>query len=223
MIENLLIKKMDKLLIAFFFCFISTMLNAQTFSESYVDFFKEQWFVEPTQEMREQVDSTLNNFYLQTTGKDFWESQNDLRKQSTLNEIKELATTFKLHGLDVDSLNKFTLLRVTNTNLNSGVDWFISGCIFNDKKELFYKMSYSDAGKPIWNSDSVQYSSETFILYPIIYTNIQEGNYDVLTERAKKDVDEKRQNSVIEYQILVYNSSQKKFPLKIWYLKEFGN
>ncbi|MDZ7847442.1 MAG: hypothetical protein U5L96_12075 [Owenweeksia sp.] len=114
-------------------------LKAQTFSEDYFEFFKKSWEKEPTEEMKAQVPPSVDSIYRQSTGKGFWEMQAEQQRQSTLKNIENYKSAFKLNDIEIDSVNKFVIIEESSKVAKFPPDPTRKGLIIVEGQTFSYK------------------------------------------------------------------------------------
>jgi len=201
---------------------LTTVFNskAQTFSDSYLDFFKKTWETEPTEEMKAQLDPSIDSLYIKSTGKGFWENQALQLKQTTILNIANYKAIFRLQGFDIDDKGKFIIIEETARGGNWPPDLTRQGIVIID--QLVFNYSYDP-------DREIQYELTTdFLDSKTTYFNSRKTitelalrfDIDELTRLAKKELELENIQPKAEYEIVVYNKDEEK-TLRIIYLHDF--
>lgn len=189
-------------------------LSGQNFSKSYFDFFKDSWEREITEEMKARIDPALDEFYKKTSGMGFWEKNAELRKKGVLEQIENYKTVLELKGLNIDTLNAFTIVKEKGSGLNLLPT---NGYII-----IPNKISFTFTKKKSKYLLSTNYFDSTEVYYPYrkkIKDLLESNNIKQLSDFAKQEVIDKVLKANIEYEIVLYNRSNKT-PLQIIYLHD---
>lgn len=198
----------------------SSSLTAQTFSEDYFEFFKKSWEKEPTEEMKAQVPPSVDSMYRQSTGKGFWEMQAEQQKQSTLINIENYKSAFKLNELDIDSVDKFVIIEESARGGNWPPDLTRKGFVIVDGQTFSYKFNPEAEVKYKLTTDFLA-KENTFYECRLIIADLAK-DYDIegITTLAKKEMELEGMQPKVEYEIVVYDQTAEK-PLRIIYLHDF--
>lgn len=193
--------------------FIGFTVKGQSFSELYLDTFKDSWEKEPTEEMKAQVDPALDEFYKQTTGKGFWETNAELRKKEVLDQIEQYKMVLELKELDINTIQNFILVEESNIPSSNKKHGFV---IYKNQYFTYqyipgqlssFKMSTKYLG-----TDKQFHDSRIKIK-----TLLEANQIKKLHQYAKDELKFGDVKSNVQYEVIIYNSKDKK-PLDIIYL-----
>ena len=209
--------KLTLIIGALLFC---SSTKAQTFSDDYFQFFKKSWEKEPTEEMKAQVPPSVDSMYRQSTGKGFWEIQAEQQKQSTLKNIENYKSAFKLNELDIDSLDKFVIIEESSRVANFPPDVTRKGFIIVDRQTFSYKFDPEAEVNYKLTTDFLAKESAFYDCRLIITDLAKDYDIEGLTTLAKKEMELEGTQPKVEYEIVVYDQAAEK-PLRIIYLHDF--
>lgn len=198
---------------------ISNSINGQTFSESYLHFFKKTWETEPTEEMKSQIDSTIDNLYKETTGKGFWENQAEQMEWTTLINIENFKSALMTMKIDIDKKDKLIIIEETS----SGGDWppnlTRDGFVFIDTKTYSYSFDSNRSPKYLLTTDFLDTNYIHFKSRKIIVDLVTTHDFTGLLELAKKETEYEPINPKVQYEIIIYDKYADE-PLQIIYLHD---
>lgn len=199
---------------------IGANLKAQTFSDSYLDFFKKIWETEPTAEMKAQLDPSMDSLFIKSTGKGVWENQALQLKQSTIINIENYKAIFRLQGFDIDEKGKFLIIEESSFGGNCPPDLTRQGVVIFDQLVFNYKYDPDIETQYKLTTDFLDSNSIHINSRKIITEIAQRFDIDELTRLAKKEMELENLQPKVEYEIVVYDNSLEK-PLRIIYLHDF--
>ena len=193
--------------------FIGFTVKGQNFSELYLNTFKDSWEKEPTEEMKAQVDPALDEFYKQTTGKGFWETNAELKKKEVLDQIEHYKMVLELKELDINTIQNFMLVEESNIPSSHKKHGFV---IYNNHYFTYQYIpgqsnSFKVSTKYI-GTDKQFHDSRTKIK-----TLLEANQIDKLHQYAKHELKSGDVKLNVQYEIMIYNSKDKT-PLDIIYL-----
>ena len=211
-----------KLKLTFFLGLILLFLNvkAQTFSDSYFNLFKESWEKEPTEEMRAQVDPSLDSLYRRSTGKGFWEMQTELLKQSTITNLENYKAVFKLKGIDIDEKNRLIIIEESSNSANWPPDLTRKGFVIVDDQTFTYRFDPNEEVQYDLDSGFLDRNQIYFDSRKIITDLAKSYDIDELGKLAKMEMELENVQPKVQYEIVVYDQNSEK-PLRIIYLHDF--
>lgn len=195
-------------------------IRAQTFSKDYFEFFKKSWEKEPTEEMKAQIPPSVDSMYRQSTGKGFWEIQAEQQNKSTLINIDNYKSAFKLNNINIDSIYKFIIIEESALGGNWPPDLTRKGLIIIDGETFSYQYSPEAEVNYKLTTDFLAIGN-TFYDCRLIIADLAK-NYDIegITALAKKEMELEKIQPQVQYEIVFYDQSAEK-PLRIMYLHEF--
>ena len=211
-----------KLKLTFFLGLILLFLNvkAQTFSDSYFNLFKESREKEPTEEMRAQVDPSLDSIYRKSTGKGFWEMQTELLKQSTITNLENYKAVFKLKGIDIDEKNRLIIIEESSNSANWPPDLTRKGFVIVDDQTFTYRFDPNEEVQYDLDSGFLDRNQIYFDSRKIITDLAKSYDIDELGKLAKMEMELENVQPKVQYEIVVYDQNSEK-PLRIIYLHDF--
>ncbi len=200
--------------------FLSQNLFCQSLTDEYYDSMKPLWEIKITDEMRSQIDPKIDDDYKKIYGVGFLESQAIIQKSDTETKISNLKSILALNNLNANETETTILIEsgFNEPNLKGIVIYDNKFYCFQQNANKDYKIEiYSEYIKDYKKMDENNYRSILFFI-------LKDNRYDViekLIEEEKNDPENKTLTSIVNYEILNYNSKREK-KLNLYYLNEYG-
>lgn len=200
--------------------FLSQNLFCQSLTDEYYDSMKPLWENKITDEMRKQIDPKIDEDYKKIYGVGFLESQAIIQKNDTETKISILKSILAINNVNANETETTILIEMDISEPN------LKGIVIYDNKFFFFQQNpnkdykierYFEYVKDCEKMDENNYRS-------ILFFTLKANRYDViekLIEEEENAPENKTLTSVVNYEILNYNSKREK-KLNLYYLNEYG-
>jgi len=130
-----------KIVCSILFLITSITSYTQTFSQDYYEKFKDLWENDMNDSIKGGLNPKIDSLCQATTGSGFWDYESEALKQSTLNQIENYKSIFKLKKLNIDEQEKFVLVEEKSLGGDLLSSQIKNGVVFID--DTFFGYSYN--------------------------------------------------------------------------------